>query len=130
MSFEDPKGAAGGVPSIISPDLEIVGDLKCDGEIQIDGTVTGDIEAHVLIVGEQGKIDGSTVAESVRITGTVNGRVQAKTVRIEKSARITADIAHETLSIEAGAHFEGKVHPLRGANSGGAGRPKLRPAAV
>ncbi len=125
-----PEGAGGGVSSIISPDLEIVGNLKSVGEIQIDGTVSGDIKGHTLTVGEQGKIDGSTVAESVRIIGTVNGRVQAKTVRLEKSARVTADIAHETLSIEAGAHFEGKVHPLRGANSGDAGKLKLRPAAV
>ena len=79
MSPEEPKEGAGSVPSIISPELEIVGDLKSDGEIQIDGTVKGDIKGHVLTVGEQGKIDGSTVAETVRIFGTVNGRVQAKT---------------------------------------------------
>ena len=122
MSSEDPQGAAGGVPSIISPDLEIVGDLKSDGEIQIDGTVKGDIKAHMLTVGEQGKVDGSTVAETVRIFGTVNGRVQAKTVRLDKSARVTADISHETLTIEAGAYFEGKVLPLKGASSGGAAK--------
>ncbi len=122
MSSEDPQGAAGGVPSIISPDLEIVGDLKSDGEIQIDGTVKGDIKAHMLTVGEQGKIDGSTVAETVRIFGTVNGRVQAKTVRLDKSARVTADITHETLTIEAGAYFEGKVLPLKGASSTGAAK--------
>ncbi len=117
MSSEDREGAAGGVPSIISPDLEIVGDLKSDGEIQIDGAVKGDIKGHMLTVGEQGKIDGSTVADTVRIFGTVNGRVQAKTVRLEKSARVTADITHEILTIEAGAHFEGQVHPLKGAST-------------
>ena len=117
MSSENPRGAAGGIPSIISPDLEIVGNLKSDGEIQIDGTVKGDINGHMLTVGEQGKIDGSTVAETVRIFGTVNGRAQAKTVRLEKSARVTADIAHETLAIEADAHFEGKVQPLKGAST-------------
>ncbi len=122
MSSEDPQGAAGGVPSIISPDLEIVGDLKSDGEIQIDGTVKGDIKAHMLTVGDQGKVDGSTVAETVRISGTVNGRVQAKTVRLDKSARVTADITHETLTIETGAYFEGKVLPLKGASSGGAAK--------
>ena len=122
MSSEYPQGAAGGVPSIISPDLKIVGDLKSDGEIQIDGTVKGDIKAHMLTVGEQGKVDGSTVAETVRIFGTVNGRVQAKTVRLDKSARVTADISHETLTIEAGAYFEGKMLPLKGASSGGAAK--------
>ncbi len=122
MSSEDPRGAAGGVPSIISPDLKIVGDLKSDGEIQIDGTVKGDINAHMLTVGDQGKVDGSTVAETVRIFGTVSGQVQAKTVHLDKSARVTADITHETLTIEAGAYFEGKVLPLKGASSAGAAK--------
>ncbi len=98
MSSEDPQGAAGGVPSIISPDLKIVGHLKSNGAIQIDGTIEGDIDVPLLTVGEQGKIDGSTVAETVRIFGTVNGRVQAKTVRLDASARVTADITHETLT--------------------------------
>jgi cytoskeletal protein CcmA (bactofilin family) len=122
MSSEYPQGAAGGVPSIISPDLEIVGDLKSDGEIQIDGTVKGDIKGHMLTVGEQGKVDGSTVAETVRIFGTVNGRVQAKTVRLDKSARVTADITHETLTIEAGAYFEGQVQSLESVDPGRAAK--------
>ncbi len=117
MYSEDRRGAAGSVPSIISPDLKIVGNLKSDGEIQIDGTIEGDIEAHMLTVGEQGKIDGSTVAETVRIFGTVNGRVQAKTVRLDASARVTADITHETLSIEVGAYFEGRMHSLKGTSA-------------
>ncbi len=117
MSSENPQGASGSTPSIISPGLEIVGDLKSDGEIQIDGTVKGDIKGHMLTVGENGKIDGSTVAETVRIFGTVNGRVEAKTVHLDKNAKVTADITHETLTIEAGAHFEGQVHPLKGAST-------------
>ncbi len=122
MSSEDPQGASNGVPSIVSPDLKIVGNLKGHGAVQIDGTIEGDIDVPLLTVGEQGKIDGSTVAETVRIFGTVNGRVQAKTVHLDKSARVTADITHETLTIEAGAYFEGKVLPLKGASSGGAAK--------
>ena len=117
MSLEDRTATAGSVPSIISSDLKIVGHLKSNGAIQIDGTIEGDIDVPLLTVGEQGKIDGSTVAETVRIFGTVNGRVQATTVHLDKSARVTADIAHETLTIEAGAYFEGKVHPLKGAST-------------
>ncbi len=122
MSSEDRKGAAGGVASIISPNLEFVGNLKSNGAIQIDGTIEGDIDVPLLTVGEQGKIDGSTVAETVRIFGTVNGQVQAKTVHLDKSAKVTADIAHETLTIEASAYFEGKVLPLKGASSTGAAK--------
>ncbi len=122
MSSEDRRGAAGGVPSIISPDLKIVGHLKSNGAIQIDGTIEGDIDVPLLTVGEQGKIDGTTVAETVRIFGTVNGRVQAKTVRLDASARVTADITHETLAIEAGAYFEGRMHSLNAASSTGAAK--------
>ncbi len=122
MSLEDRRGAAGGVPSIISPDLKIVGDLKGHGAIQIDGMIEGDIDVPLLTVGEQGKIDGTTVAETVRIFGTVNGRVQAKTVRLDKSARVTADMTLESLTLEAGAYFEGKIHRLKGASSGGAAK--------
>jgi cytoskeletal protein CcmA (bactofilin family) len=72
----------------------------------------------MLTVGENGKIDGSTVAETVRIFGTVNGRVQAKTVHLDKNAKVTADITHETLTIEPGAYFEGKVQTLERVNRG------------
>ena len=122
MSSEDRTATASSAPSIISPDLKIVGNLKSNGEIQIEGTIEGDIDVPLLTVGEQGKVDGSIVAETVRISGTVNGRVQAKTVRLAESAKVTADITHETLTIEAGAYFEGKVHRLKGASSGGAAK--------
>ena len=122
MSSEDPQGASSGVPSIVSPDLKIVGNLKGHGAVQIDGTIEGDIDVPLLTVGEQGKIDGSTVAETVRIFGTVNGRVQAKTVRLAKSAKVTADITHETLTIETGAYFEGNLLPLKGVSLTGAAK--------
>ncbi len=122
MPLEDSQGASDDVPSIISPDLKIVGNLKSNGETQIEGTIEGDIDVPLLTVGEQGKVDGSTVAETVRIFGTVNGRVQAKTVRLDASAKVTADITHETLTIEAGAYFEGHVQPLKDASAGGAAK--------
>ncbi len=120
MFSEDPKEASSGVPSIISPDLKILGHLKSNGAIQIDGTIEGDINVGLLTVGEQGKVDGSTVAKTVQISGSVNGRVEAKTVLLDKNAMVTADITYESLTIEAGASFEGHVQYLKGASSGGA----------
>ena len=115
MSAEDRSGDTGGVPSIIGTDLKIVGDLKSTGDIQIDGTIEGNIEGPLLTVTEQGKIDGSTVADTVRIFGTVYGQVEAKTVHLGKGARVAADIIHEFLTIEPGAYFEGRTHYLKGA---------------
>ena len=114
-----------GVPSIISPDLKIVGDLKSSGDIQIDGTIEGDINSRLLTVGEQATVEGSIVADTVRISGTVRGQVKAKTVHLDKKARVTGDITHETLTMEAGAFFEGQVRRME--QTSGASTAKVAP---
>ena len=94
-------------PSIISSDLKIVGDLHSDGEIQIDGTVNGDIRTAALVIGETAKVTGEIVADAVRVLGTVNGQIKAKVVKLAASAHVVGDIMHEDLSIETGAFLEG-----------------------
>ncbi len=118
MILEEPKGASGGVPSIIRPDLKIAGDLKSAGDIQIDGKIEGVIEGDLLIVGKQAKAEGTLVGGTVRISGAINGRVRARSVHLDKTARVMADITHEILTIEPGAYFEGQVQPLKPAISG------------
>ncbi|WP_019643890.1 bactofilin family protein [Novispirillum itersonii] len=95
------------VPSIISADLSITGDLASTGEIQIDGTVEGDIECTVLIVGVNGSVTGEIKAETVRLHGRVTGQVRATTVFLAATARMTGDVMHESLAIEPGAFMEG-----------------------
>ena len=95
------------VPSIISPDLRINGDMVCSGDIQIDGWVEGDIQSRNVVVGEAATVHGALQAENVRICGIVNGQIRADNVILEKSARVTGDILHKSLSIEQGAFLEG-----------------------
>ena len=104
------KGAA--VPSIISSDLKITGNLTSSGDIQVDGMVEGDISSRTLTVGENAHIDGSIVAETVRVCGFVSGEVKATSVILAKSGRVQGDIAHQSLSIEAGAFIEGNIRRL------------------
>src|SRR3546814_3473099 len=56
----EPKRSTGqrGVPSIISADLRITGNLKSDGDIQVDGHVEGDIDSATLTVGEGAHVKG------------------------------------------------------------------------
>src|SRR3954471_20628749 len=95
------------VPSIISPDLRINGDMVCSGDIQIDGWVEGDIQSRNVVVGEGATVHGAVQAENVRICGIVNGQIRADNATLEKSARVTGDILHKSLSIEQGAFLEG-----------------------
>lgn len=107
-SLDGGKPAAkASVPSIISPDLRINGDMVCSGDIQIDGWVEGDIQSRNVVVGEGATVHGAVQAENVRICGIINGQIRADNVTLEKSARVTGDILHKSLSIEQGAFLEG-----------------------
>ena len=95
------------VPSIISADLHIVGNLKADSDIQIDGIVDGDVESKLLTVGETATVNGCIEGEVIRVAGTVSGEITGRIVELTKSARITGDINHHSLAIEAGAFVQG-----------------------
>ena len=100
-------GVRPAVPSIISADLVVRGDLISDGEIQIDGTIHGDINTATLLVGETAEVNGEIKAKRVRVHGRVNGQVMAESVTLAKTAHVSGDVVHEDLSIEKGAFLEG-----------------------
>jgi len=119
-------------PSTLSSDLTISGNMRTTGDIQVEGTVKGDIRAHLLTIGESANVEGEVVADDVIVTGRVVGKVRGLKVRLTSSARVEGDIIHKTIAIESGAHFEGSVQraedPL--ANGGGpAPRVAAAPAA-
>ncbi|WP_223424767.1 bactofilin family protein [Tateyamaria pelophila] len=106
--------------SVLSADLHVTGNMKTTGDIQVEGTVEGDIRAHLLTIGESATIKGEVIADDVVINGRIVGRVRGLKVRLTSTARVEGDIIHKTIAIESGAHFEGSVQrqddPL---NSGG-----------
>ena len=64
-------------PSVLSSDLIVKGNLLTAGDIQIEGKVEGDIQAHLLTVGETSEIKGEIIADDVIINGKVIGCVRA-----------------------------------------------------
>ena len=96
-------------PSIISADMKVVGDLQSGGDIQIEGSVEGDVKSRTVTIGEKANINGSVNADTSNILGRINGEINASVVRIAKSANVQGDIYYQTLSIEDGAVIDGKV---------------------
>ncbi len=103
-----------GQHSIIPADLQITGDLVSTGDIHVEGVIHGDITCRTLTLTGQPVIQGSVEAETVRVSGTFNGKVQAKKVFLTKAARMAGKIYYETLEVEPGASFEGKLSCLKG----------------
>jgi cytoskeletal protein CcmA (bactofilin family) len=95
------------VPSILSSDLRIEGDIVSQGELHISGAVKGDVVARKLTLGEGGSITGAVEADVAIIAGNLAGRLTATSVVLAPTARVVADVTHVSLSIEDGAVFEG-----------------------
>ncbi len=118
-------------PSLLSNDLTIKGNVSTSGDIQIEGTIEGDVRAHLLTVGESATIKGEIAADDVIVNGKVIGRLRGLKVRLTASARVDGDIVHKTIAIESGAQFEGTVQrqedPL--GDSGSSRPAKVAPPA-
>lgn len=103
------KPAMKAAPSLFSEDMKVKGSISSDGEIQIDGSVEGDITASALTVGDKGEVIGEVTAETVIVRGKVKGSVRGRKVQLAATARVEGDITHSSLSIEPNAVFEGQV---------------------
>ncbi|MEM1019529.1 MAG: polymer-forming cytoskeletal protein [Sphingomonadales bacterium] len=102
-----PSRPASNAPSIIGSDVEITGNVSTNGEIQLDGSVEGDVRASSITLGENGALNGTVSADRVIVRGTVDGSINGRVVELHKSAKVSGDVKHETLSIEAGARVDG-----------------------
>lgn len=101
------KGAA--VPSILSRDLSIKGDITSEGEVQLDGKIEGNVEAQAVTLGQGARVLGDLTAERVMIHGQVQGTISAEEVVLTKTAQVEGDIYHQSLTVESGARIKGHV---------------------
>ena len=94
--------------SYLGPDLTIVGNLESHGQVQIEGTITGDVHARQITVGSKALVTGNIVADDVSVAGVVNGSVRGLAVTLQSGSRVDGDMHYKSLAIEHGAHFEGQ----------------------
>jgi cytoskeletal protein CcmA (bactofilin family) len=103
---------APGAPSILSAGMQVTGDIVSDGEVQIDGELTGDIHCAKLTIGETGWISGSVVADDCLVHGEVVGQIKSDAVTLSRSSRVEGDVLHDMLAIEPGARLDGHCRRL------------------
>ena len=134
-------GRANGVPSIFSAEVTVRGMILSQGDVQVDGKIEGDIRACSLVIGEKAVVTGDVYAEEATIRGRVDGSISARKVQLAATCRVSGNVLHESLSVEAGAFFEGNCrhsdNPLADApdavnapRHAGAERKPAQPAAA
>jgi cytoskeletal protein CcmA (bactofilin family) len=96
--------------TVIGANTSIVGTLKSDGNIRIDGRVEGDIEIlGNLIIGETGQVIATIKAQNVHVSGAVKGEITAiEQLEISPTGKVWGDITSSALHIEPGGLFRGQ----------------------
>ena len=102
--------------SHVGETMQLEGDLRTSGSIDIAGLVNGNVFVSELTISETGSIRGSVEATSIEVNGHVEGKISADTVILGKSAVIKGDIFFkESLKTEEGADIDGYI---KRANNG------------
>lgn len=98
--------------SILGDDVAIVGEritIVSKARIQIDGEIQGNINGQEVVVGPNGRVDGTITAKKIEVRGSVNGSLKASSVTLQPTAKVEGDIHNESLAISEGAVFDGRV---------------------
>jgi cytoskeletal protein CcmA (bactofilin family) len=102
----------------ISHSTTIIGNIKAEEHLIINGTVKGKIQINKynLFIGPSGRLDGVVHAQNVRVRGQMRGEINAKgTVEITKEADFSGIIRSKSISVEKGAFFDASVELGRGS---------------
>jgi cytoskeletal protein CcmA (bactofilin family) len=97
--------------TVIPHGLTIIGNVNCEGAVQVNGQIVGDLSCASTSVSPTAIINGLIKARRVVVNGEVQGPVVGEEVVLKSQALVTGDIQSESLFIERGARFEGRSLP-------------------
>tara|TARA_B110000438_G_C15743408_1_gene619572 strand:+ start:438 stop:899 length:462 start_codon:yes stop_codon:yes gene_type:complete len=96
--------------SYIGETMQLEGDLRSAGSVDVAGLINGNIFVSEMTIAETGSVRGMIEATSIEINGHVEGQVTADIVIVGKSAVIKGDIFFKnTLRTEEGADIDGYI---------------------
>ena len=102
--------------SHIGETMQLEGDLRTSGSIDIAGLINGNIFVSEMSITETGSVRGTVEATVIEVNGHIEGKITADTVIVGKTAVIKGDIFFKsTLKTEEGADIDGYI---KRANNG------------
>ena len=96
--------------SYVGETLQLEGDLRTSGSLDIAGLINGNVYVADVTVTETGSVRGSVEATKVEINGHIQGKIIADSIVVGKSAVIKGDVYFKnTLKTEEGADIDGYI---------------------
>ena len=105
--------------NIIGIGTKISGDVNSNGDIRVDGSLTGKlITKGKVVIGETGKVKGEINCKNSDVEGSVEGKITvSQLLSLKAKARIQGDIIATKLAIEPGCQFTGNCDMHTGTSA-------------
>ena len=101
--------------SIITPGTSIKGEIRCDGNILINGEFEGDIISQSeVVVGKSGNVRGQIQAQKLLVSGMFSGNYMGEVIDIMPYGKVYGDVTVNNIVIEPNAVFEGETKIVSG----------------
>lgn len=103
------------ISTLVGETTEINGDISFTGGLHVEGCVKGNVSVvgdpqGVVIVSEDGRIEGEVKVPNVVLNGTVVGNVHAtQQVELAANARVTGNVYYHLLEMAMGAEVNGSL---------------------
>lgn len=95
--------------NLIGLGTTIEGDITTNGDMRIDGSLTGSINVKgKLVIGASGFVEGEIICQNADVSGTIKGKIGvSELLSLKASAKLSGDIITNKIAIEPGAAFSG-----------------------
>lgn len=103
------------VDTLIGAHVTIRGDVQFSGGLYVEGRIIGKVTAvdgehAVLMLAEQGRIEGEVRAPVVLVNGHLDGDVHAsERIELATKARVLGNVHYQVVEMNAGAQLSGRL---------------------
>ena len=104
--------------SLIGAGTSMKGDITSNGDLRIDGTLTGNIHCSAkVVIGANGVVNGDINGQQADIMGKVTGTIKVKDLlQLKGGSLLNGNIEAAKLQIEPTAAFNGECHMAAGSS--------------
>jgi len=101
-----------GSTTIIGAGTSIYGNIESNGDIRIDGTLTGNLTTKAkVLIGPDGVVEGDISGQHADVLGSVHGHLKIKELlQLRGKCIVTGEIHAGKLEVEPTATFNGSCH--------------------
>jgi len=115
------KNGAGSGITLIANNCELSGDVHFSDELQVNGTIKGNIfgvegSKAVIVISEKGRVKGDIRVPNVIVNGKVYGDIHSdKHIELAAKAEIVGDVYYHLIEMVMGSRVDGSlVHARSG----------------